>query len=279
MKKENTQEEAEKKGQNDYDGVFKRKLQKGSITFLKKYLNENFEVLNTENSSFSQVAREADFVFKIKQKGKESILHVEVQTQEDKTMHARMLTYAALLYERYGCEIKQIVLYLGKEKNLKNQKMLCQNDLGYFTYRYKLVNISEINYSYFLKNPDTFIFALLGKYETKNLEKVMQEIGKSAKRYYTTEQEFSDLAEDLEIIAQLRNLQLEVKNLIDKIMPITIDVTKSSGYQKGKKEGKLETAKALIISGYLSSEQIAEVTGLTPEQIKDLEQKVKKKKK
>jgi predicted transposase/invertase (TIGR01784 family) len=57
------------------------------------------------------------------------------------------------------------------------------------------------------------------------------------------------------------------------------DVTQSSGYQKGKLEGKLEIAKALITFGELSLDKIAQATGLTLEQIKALEQEVKKEKK
>jgi hypothetical protein len=172
-----------------------------------------------------------------------------------------------------------VVLFLGKTNNTKSEKMPSFADLGYFKYQYKIVNISDIDYKVFLKKPETFVLAILGKYEEKNLKKVLKAIMDKAKEFLRTKQQFNDLAQDLEIIAKLRNLQQEVQTLIPTIMPVVFDVTQSSGYQKGKLEGKLEIAKALITFGELSLDKIAQATGLTLEQIKALEQEVKKEKK
>jgi len=281
-----------------FDEVFKRTLRDGSITFIKKYLKESFEIEASINIELHTLVKESDFIFLIKQNNQEKLLQIEVQTEDDATMLERMLIYAGLIYEQHKKPLKQIVLYLGRTIDAKSKKMLSDIDMGYFTYKYKLINISEIDYHKFLDAPETLPLAILGKYEPKNIKNVLKTILEKSKSFLRTNAQFAELQINLEIIAQLRNLQEEVKQLTLKLMPVTIDPSQTSffekgfekgiekgfekgiekGFEKGFEKGKIQTAKAFILLGKNTHQEIAQATGLPLKQIEELAKEVKKKK-
>ena len=271
------------------DKVFKKRLQNALFKIISDRLSIDFQKQTTireQNVEFASETLRLDFVFEVTRKGQKETWHIEEQTQDDKNMIERMLKYFALLYDKYKVPVYQVVLFVGKSKEAKS-KMEQQKILGFFEYAYKLINLSEIAYTEFLKSPETLPFAILGKYQDKEVGKVLQQIGEKSKKFLKKRDEFTNLVNDLALLSKQRNLEKEVLNLIDVIMPLLTDYKeteffkegKKEGKEEGKKEGKKETAKALIILGDLSLEKIAQVTDLTLKQIKELELEIREGKK
>jgi hypothetical protein len=261
-----------------FDDIFKQRLQKSFIALLKSELGENFEYLEPKPIELrKQLKRKADFIFLEKHTNQDFILHLEIQTQNDVDMLKRMYLYSALLFEKYDLPVKQIVLFLGTDKETKST-MVSEKDFGYFTYCYKLLNISNIPYKKFLKNKDTLVFTILGKFERNQLLKVLGEIIKKAQTNFSKE-ELGELLLDLEIFGKLRNLEQEIQTLTPQLMPFDIDWSDIPSIKKAELKGelkaKLEDAKAMLLDN-LPVAQIAKYTKLSLEQIVELQEDIKK---
>jgi hypothetical protein len=139
------------------------------LSVAESILKEKFENIQEQSVEFAKEVRQANFVYKVTQNDKEIIFHLEIQTDNDDTMLERMLLYAALLYEKYKIPVKQAVLYLGRATNAE-ANMVTKKDIGYFSYQYALINISQIDYKVFLKFPKTLVFAILANFGTSSLK-------------------------------------------------------------------------------------------------------------
>ena len=93
-----------------------------------------------------------------KPNGTERVLHIEVQSTNDRNMPRRMARYYGALRAQYEKQtIEQVVLYIG------SKKMTMKNTLaeGLFVFSYKLIDIRDLDSSMFLK-PGHPTLALLG---------------------------------------------------------------------------------------------------------------------
>lgn len=245
-------------------------------------MSVNFQeaVISEKTSELTSETLRADFVFEVKKNSQTEIWHIEEQTQEDKNMLERMLKYFALLYDKYKTPVYQVVLYVGDDRTITS-KMQNKAKVGFFVFQYELINLSQIPYKDFLETPETLPFAILGKYKPENLPEVLKNIGKKSKNFLRTRAEFVNLIDALLILSKKRNIENQVKNLISTFMPIDIDYKDTETFKEGKmegiKEGKIETAKALLILGKNSLQEIAQATGLPLEQIQKLAKEIKKK--
>lgn len=274
---------------NRFDSVFKDRLRTTFFYLIGEEFNEKIE--EYEEISFlpielpKTIERKADFVLRTKLKEKEALFHLEVQTDEDPTMLNRMVTYLALLNEKFYDKdkeepllIKQIVLYLGRNDVIKSE-MPRIRDFGYFIYEYKLINISDIPYQKFLENKETIIFAILGNFlGTQNVE-VVNEIMEESRKYFANNADFNEFVVDLATLAELRSLAGAVvlnynNHKSNTNMPIDIDITETYFYKQGEQRGKLEEKLAVakvMLSDEMPIEQIIKFTGLSLEQIQDLQ--------
>ena len=273
------------------DGVFKELIQTSSLAFIQCQLDETFESITPTATEAVKLVRDADFVYNITQNKQQKILHLEVQTAKDTTMHTRMLIYAGLLFEKHQLPIKQIVLYLGEEpkKEAKEPPMVDTIKMDYFDFHYKLVSITDIHYKKFLERQETLPLAILGKYDPKNVVQVIKEIFERSKKFLRSSKQFLELKINLIILAKLRKFgenTNDTENLIANIPNIqfmfqNIDYTDISVYKEGKLEGKkegkkeaeletnLKVAKKMLLAK-LPIAQIAQITGLTVVQIKKI---------
>ncbi len=197
-----------------------------------------------------------------------------------------MLTYLALINERHNTKnrekplfIKQILLFLGNQKTGSVGKctMPFKKDFGSFVYEYQLIDITQIDYKEFLKHPETLAFAILGKFDSKNEDKVMTEIKNKAISYYKHRDKIREFLADLITLSGLRILKTEItKNTI--IMALDLHIEDHEFYKAGELKGKLEIAEALILDG-LPLKQVMKATRLTLLQITELQLKLNKKNK
>ena len=79
-------------------------------------ISEDMELIDKEFTRIEK--RDADLIFK---NGNE-IIHIEIQNNNHKQMHQRMLRYLSdILFEYENLEVKQYLLYIGERQcNMKN---------------------------------------------------------------------------------------------------------------------------------------------------------------
>jgi len=104
--------------------------------------------------------READIVALCNVNGAKAILHLEIQNDNDKTMHHRMLRYYTDIKQRFETlPVYQYVVYIGRPK-LSMREEIVETNLNF---RYNIVDMHTIDCEKFLSmdSPDALVLAIL----------------------------------------------------------------------------------------------------------------------
>jgi hypothetical protein len=134
---------------NIYDRVLKETFLELFVPLSRLALKLDVTLIETVPCKLEKtIEREPDFVFKVKDnQGRVFLLHIELQTENDRKMLERMALYHILLWSIYKLPVMQYVLYIGKKK------LGMKNKLKHFgvDYRYNLLDIRSIDCEIFLK--------------------------------------------------------------------------------------------------------------------------------
>lgn len=261
------------------------------------------EKIETIDSNI-QVAKElrADTVFLIEDTdSKEVLLHIEVQTTDDKNMPKRMHDYRYLLRENYpGKDILQVVLYLGDEKpNMGN--VYEKKKTGYiplFNIKFKsstrtefgIIDIGTETVQKILRSRSKLLLNFLCLTERKKRKKnpngFIEECINKGKEFFKLPEEqeiLRNIYQGIIIHAPLIGAnksfvkELLKKEGVEKMIDLKELPLYEEAYEQGKKEGRLEgrteekqeTVKRLYKLG-LDIEVIAAGTELAKEEVKKI---------
>jgi predicted transposase/invertase (TIGR01784 family) len=199
-----------------------------SIYLFNLEITDEIELIDKE---FSRIeTREADLVVK----HKNQIIHIEIQNDNDKTMHLRMMRYLndiMFLYEDY--EILQYVVYIGKNKCLMKDKIENKN----IKFRYNLIDMKKIDCEKFLNadKAEMVILAVLCDFGNKDKQEIINKILIRLKELSENENIFRRNLEILTIFSSNRNLEDNVEKGVEMLR--NIDIKKNPLYRIGLKEG------------------------------------------
>ncbi|KJU86030.1 hypothetical protein MBAV_001774 [Candidatus Magnetobacterium bavaricum] len=187
-------------------------------------------------------SRQPDIVIRVRD-GR--IIHIEVQSTNERIMLGRMFMYAACIYNQYEILPVQIVLYVGK----KPLTMQSSVEDGLIKYAYKLVDIRTIDCAQLVVSDDLEDVVLAILCRTDDVDGTIRSI---LDRFYPLPpKERENYIRKLLYLSELGNLYIKVKMEVMK-MPITIDIEDSEvfrdvfmegelkGELKGRLKGKLE---------------------------------------
>ncbi|MBN2897122.1 MAG: Rpn family recombination-promoting nuclease/putative transposase [Campylobacterales bacterium] len=217
--------------------------------------------------------READIVATCKIDGIESILHLEIQNDNDKTMHQRMLRYYSDIIARFEhLPIYQYVVYIGKAK-LTMQECIHNDQMDY---RYSLIDMHTIDCEKFLQmdTPDALVLSILCDFKGKDEFELLMHLTSRLKTLTgDDEHRFGKYMLMMETLSENRDLKEKLKKAEEMLRTITMEQLPSyelgmergmrEGELKGKLEGKLETAKTMIKEFGHSAEEIAKKLDLS----------------
>jgi predicted transposase/invertase (TIGR01784 family) len=194
-----------------------------------------------------------------------SILHIEFQTQPKKTIPFRMLDYRVRGHRRYEDKtMTQVVIYLKPTTSqLAYQTSFTLEDTHH---NFKVIRLWEQPASLFFQYPGLFPFAALAQSEspTEMLRQVTELIDQIEDP--TTQ---SNLMAASAILAGLRLEEDVIYRLVQR------DIMQESViYRSIQKEEKLTIARNLLQGGVTIS-LIASATGLSAEEVQQLQQQVK----
>jgi predicted transposase YdaD len=193
-----------------------------------------------------------------------TIFHLEFQSSYDPSMLLRMLEYHFLIFQQYGKEAKQLLLYVGDEPAEFENKI----NLTHLQYSYGVQDIKDIDCLSLLESdkPEDIVLAILCK--TADPQRTIRHI--LEKLSILPEKTRKDYMLKLLNLSHLRKLDFLIQEEVKK-MPITIDIQESflfkqgeaKGHADGRTEGKQETKREDILNLYtklnLLPEKIAEV--------------------
>jgi predicted transposase/invertase (TIGR01784 family) len=265
------------KQNSQYDKVFRENMRFTLPGVLEKVLKLNI-VASAELKDKIQITKqkEVDALRVVTDaSGETYVLHIEFESGNPDKMNFRMAEYRAMLHQIYDHPVKQYVLYLGKSKSRISNKI----SLPKFRFEYDLISFSDLPYELFLTSasPEEQILTVLADFGDADPDKVIQEVlekicrddhGKLIKNKYF---------EQLRVIIQLRNLEthlnkamLTVNSFFKKERDVLFKWGLEQGIEQGAEKRSKEMARKLKDKNLLLVDEIAELTGLSAEEIEAL---------
>ncbi|HAK80854.1 MAG TPA: hypothetical protein DCM71_29090 [Runella sp.] len=200
-------------------------------------------------------------------KGDTFVLQIEFQVRDEPKMVYRMVEYFIMLERKYELPVKQFVIFLGSD----NPKMPTELDRERLKFSYPLVSLSTLDYHIFLNSdkPEEIILGILANFKGENPESALKQILVRIKE--TTKGDFSlnRYFNQLRVLAQLRNLELNLKNAMDSIAEY-IKEERDVLYLRGQERTEERIVKNLLSKMSLTFEQIADVAGVTVDFVKSV---------
>lgn len=208
-------------------------------------------------------------------KGNTFVLQIEFQVKDEDEMVYRMGEYYFMLERKYKLPVKQFVIFLG----LDNPKMPTKLDRERLKFSYPLISLSTLNYHIFLNSdkPEEIILGILANFQGENPENALKQILLRVKE--TTKGDFSlnRYFNQLRVLAQLRNLELNLKNAMVSIAEYIKeerDVLFLRGLDKGKEKEQVKFVTYLLQEGNKAYDQIADIAGTTVDFVKSVQQQL-----
>lgn len=185
------------------------------------------------------VEREPDFLFIVRHKdvAKDYATQFDFQVENDMNMPERMLFYRCLIKYTHHLSVRQIVIYLGNEPLTMSYYLDEPNTY----HKFELYDIKIFKASSFLESgiPQEVLLAILGDFEGKNPELIMEQILLRLQKLVKRKKDFQKFTFQLHVLSGLRKLhkifQLKIK---DMPLQFELDIKDDPFYLEGKKEGE-----------------------------------------
>ncbi|ADQ06114.1 conserved hypothetical protein [Caldicellulosiruptor hydrothermalis 108] len=273
---------------------------------------DSIEIVPNEFVDEQFLQKRADVIAKAKLKDREVYFYILIENQSTvvKDMPERLLKYMILLWAkkiREGVKklpaIIPIVTYNGLEKDWDiSQEIISEFDVFKDDiFRYALVNISKLDAKTLLQeendvlSPVVFYLEQVRDDTEKLIERLKEVVPKLQSLSQTNVERFliwagnvirprfpkeerekyDKLAQELKQggVSKMGEFVSNVARLLDEAQMRKFNEGIQQGMQKGKLEGRLEVARKLIQRGF-SDEDIADITELDVERIKELRQEL-----
>lgn len=254
---------------NVYDRIFKENAQYIFIPLIEMELG--MKILSyqpLQEKMTKTLEREVDFLYKVEiENQKESLLHIEFQTQNEKDMIFRMQEYHGIIQRKYNLPIHHIVIFLGKGQS--NMTDTLQSDMLFRGF--KIINLYDLSFDKLLSHqvPEVVLLALLSNHKKERVERILQLIIDKLKQLTNSNFLDSTYAKQLLLLSRLRNLEPEIIKIIED-MPIIYDIEKDTLYKRGHQKG-LEKSLVQSILGLhkigLEKAKIAEGLGISIDKV------------
>ena len=258
-----------KRQSSQYDKIFKENIE-ALISSIMQNVLEITAVSMEELPDDIQHTKERkpDVLKKVTDtKGDTFVLQVEFQVKDEDEMVYRMAEYYIMLERKYEFPVKQFVIFLGADV----PKMPTALDRERLKFSYPLVSLSTLDYHIFLNSdkPEEIILGILANFKGENPENALKQILVRIKE--TTKGDFSlnRYFNQLRVLAQLRNLELNLKNAMESITEY-IKEERDVLYLRGQEK----IIESLLTKLNYSLEQIADIAGVSLDFVKSVKQRL-----
>jgi len=206
--------------------------------------------------------------------GVESILHLEIQNNNDRSMPKRILRYYTDIKMRYDdIPIHQYLVYIGRPKLSMSENIVELN----LNFRYNIVDIHTIDCEKFLSmdTPDALVLSILCDFKDRDemdiLKFILTRLEELIKDY---EHRLGKYMFILDTLSTNRDLQDKLKKTEEMLRDIKLEDLPSYqiGMERGKEkwlsQGMIETATKMITKFKLSVEDVAKELNISIDELK-----------
>ena len=261
--------EKRKRQSAQYDKIFKENIEAVILSIMQNVLEITAISMEELPDDIQHTKERKPDVLKkiIDNKGETFVLQIEFQVKDEPKMVYRMAEYFIMLERKYELPVKQFVIFLGSEK----PKMPTELDREMLKFRFLIVSFSELDYHIFLKSnkPEEIILGILANFVGENPDNALKQILVRVKE--TTKGDFSlnRYFNQLRVLAQLRSLELNLKNAMDSIAEY-IKEERDVLYLRGQEK----IIESLLTKLNYSLEQIADIAGVSVSFVKSVKQRL-----
>ncbi|WP_020594773.1 hypothetical protein [Spirosoma panaciterrae] len=208
--------------------------------------------------------------------GNTFVLHLEFQLVDESKMVYRMAEYYVMLARKYELPVRQFVIFLGARK----PSMPIRITSEYLTFHFPIIVFADLDYHIFLRSaqPEEVILGILGNFKEENPEEAARHIIHRLAETANGDFAFNRYFNQLRVLAQLRNLSDNLKDIamdsLDNVFSIEKDFIYMIGLDKGEEKAKEEVVRNLLTKTSLSVEQVADVAGVSVEFVDKIRQKM-----
>ena len=267
-------EAKKKKSQSSqYDKIFKENIEAVISSIMQNVLDitaVSMEELPDDIQHTKE--RKPDTLKKITDdKGNTFVLQIEFQVKNEDEMVYRMLDYYGMLERKYKLPVKQFVIFLGTG----TPTMPTNLDREMLKFRFPIVALSDLDYHIFLNSdkPEEIILGILANFKGENPENALKQILVRVKETTKGELSLNRYFNQLRVLAQLRNLELNLKNAMDSIAEYIKeerDVLFLRGLDKGQEKEQEKFVRNLLTESDFTIEKIAKIAGVTVDFVKSI---------
>ena len=266
-----------KQQSSQYDKIFKENIEAVISSIMQNILKItaiSMEELPDDIQHTKE--RKPDTLKKITDdKGNIYVLQIEFQVKDEPEMIYRMGEYYFMLERKYKIPVKQFVIFLGTDK----PTMLTELDRERLKFSFPIVSLSTLDYHIFLNSdkPEEIILGILANFKEENPETALKQIISRVKETTTGDFSLNRYFNQLRVLAQLRNLELNLKNAMDSIAEYIKeerDVLFLRGLDKGQQTEQVKFVTNLLQKLNLPFDQIADIAGTTVDFVKSVHRQI-----
>ncbi|RUM57616.1 MAG: hypothetical protein DSY40_00675 [Nautilia sp.] len=259
-----------------------------TIDIAKYILNLNISNIEFIDKELKRIEkREADLVAICEIDNKKSILHIEIQNNNDSNMIYRMLRYYTEIKQLHkNLPVYQYVIYIGKNRLSMENILNCDN----INYSYNLLDLAKIDCEKFIEidTPDALVLAILCDFKGRDEKEVIKYIITRIRELIKDDEyTLSKYMLALETLSENRNLQDKIKEVEAMIREVKLENLPSfqliaeKNLEKGRIEGRIEGLeqgkKVIVINAIkkgLDDKLIQEISGFSLDEIQKLRKSV-----
>jgi phage terminase large subunit len=187
-----------------------------------------------------------------------------------------MAEYYVMLERKYELPVEQFVIYLGESR----PHMAAYLDSRHMKFNFPLIWFADLDYTIFLSSerPEEVVLGILADFKGNSPEKVLEQIIRRIEETAVGDFPLRRYFRQLRVLAQLRNLEQNLKDLamdsIAKFVSMERDAAYMVGLDIGEEKAEERIVRNLLAKMSLSSEQIADIVGVSVEFVESVKQKI-----
>lgn len=266
---------------NQYDKIFKENIEAVIPSLMQTILGIT-AVVSEELPDDVQHTKERrpDVLKKITDtEGDTYVLQIEFQVADEPKMIYRMAEYYIMLERKHEISVRQFVIFLGTDK----PRMPTRLDSPSMQFRFSLITFSELDYGLFLRSsrPEEVVLSILASFRGNKPETALRQILRRVEETTDTDLALMRYFNQLRVLAQLRSLDLKLKEAMDSIAQYINeerDVLYLRGLDKGQEKAREQEQTRfvtnLLLHSDFSVQKVAEMAGVSVEFVMEVQSKL-----
>ena len=227
--------------QQAYDSTLKSLFQDQTIEMISTFIDDIENPVELNETALRPSLR-VDRAYMVRRKGKQRIVHIELETSPDSDMPLRMLEYYGILYRKYKIPIISLIICPFKTSITDPPLVIVDDDGEILIFHYRIARLWKEQASSYIDSHKVAVYALLPTMEGANYELLSQALDEMKVHY---EGQSRRLAEHLlwfnTLLQRTDTVSLEDKERVrEKMSNIESLLDENPFVQKRRAEGFAE---------------------------------------